>query len=281
MTRQYFSDRNSPKPLSLKELYRKLVHLCLYFQNLGYFEFAIGNASDGFTAEFQHKAALALNFNPLPIDQWPNTAVTEDNIFDTIEFFYDHIAKPVNWHAILACYCDYDVKAGQEEFRNHTNAFLVKYRSGYELTEDGEILALGTDGVGYILKGDVPLVGDEEIDIKVQEAIRKWRNRHLGLEDRRQAIRDLADVFEWLKKSGRLKTVLVKKDESALFDIANNFSIRHHNPKQRQDYDKNIWYSWMFHFYLATYHAVVRMLLKKQEKVRKDNLSDKTNRYDD
>jgi len=50
-----------------------------------------------------------------------------------------------------------------------------------------------------------------------------------------------------------------------IFDLANNFAIRHHNPTQKSNYDKTIWYSWMFHFYLATYHAVIRLLIKKEK----------------
>ena len=80
------------------------------------------------------------------------------------------------------------------------------------------------------------------------------------------AIRELADVFEWLKKSKELAKVLDKKDESAIFDLANNFAIRHHNPNQKANYDHAIWYSWIFHFYLATYQATIRLLMKHQQK---------------
>jgi acyl-CoA synthetase (AMP-forming)/AMP-acid ligase II len=94
------------------------------------------------------------------------------------------------------------------------------------------------------------------------------RNRRLSLSEKKEAIRELADVFEWRKKTKGLTAVLDKKDESAIFDIANNFGIRHNNPKQKTNYDSGIWYSWMFHFYLATYHAVVRLLLKKEKEPR-------------
>jgi len=73
----------------------------------------------------------------------------------------------------------------------------------------------------------------------------------------------MADVFEWLRDSGGLKAVLARRDESDLFNIANNFAIRHHEQSQKGNYDRSIWYNWMFHFYLATYHAVIRMLVKK------------------
>jgi len=103
------------------------------------------------------------------------------------------------------------------------------------------------------------------VDSKVRRAIAKWKGRHVTPADKKESIRELADVFEWLKKTKRLAAVLEGKDESAIFDLANNFAIRHHDPKQKVNYDLAIWYSWMFHFYLATYHATVRLLIKKEK----------------
>lgn len=58
--------------------------------------------------------------------------------------------------------------------------------------------------------------------------------------------------------------MLDSKDEAAIFELANNFAIRHHNPKQKTNYDQTIWFSWIFHFYLAIYHAAIRLLIKKE-----------------
>jgi len=60
-----------------------------------------------------------------------------------------------------------------------------------------------------------------------------------------------------------MEDILNHKDESALFNIANNFAIRHHNPAQNQNYNEKFWYSWMFHFYLATYHTIVRHITEQ------------------
>ena len=65
-------------------------------------------------------------------------------------------------------------------------------------------------------------------------------------------------MLEYLRP--QLKDVLHSKDEGDLFNIANNFAIRHHNDRQRGNYDPNIWTSWMFYFYLATIHAAQRMI---------------------
>ena len=134
------------------------------------------------------------------------------------------------------------------------------------MTKDGRILAIGEHGLQHILSAEIVPYDEKNVDSKVRSAIAKWRNRQLSMSEKREAIRELADVFEWLKKTKRLETVLDTKDESAIFDIANNFAVRHHNPKQKVNYDPAIWYPWMFHFYLATYHAAVRLLVKKAKK---------------
>jgi len=69
----------------------------------------------------------------------------------------------------------------------------------------------------------------------------------------------LADILESLRP--KLKLVLTHKDEDDLFNIANNFGIRHKNERQKTDYDP-LWLSWMFYYYLATIHFVTRRLEK-------------------
>ena len=96
---------------------------------------------------------------------------------------------------------------------------------------------LGTDGLEHIIDVDIEPYDEINVDSKVRDAIQKWRNRNLNMTERRQAICEFADVFEWLRKTKKLEKVLNRKDESALFEIANNFAIRHHDPKQKRDYD--------------------------------------------
>jgi hypothetical protein len=163
-------------------------------------------------------------------------------------------------------YENYDDNAGRLEFRQKANSFLADYKSGYELSEAGLIQSRGTGGLRHILDAEILPYDEANVDSKIRRAIAKWKSRHVSLEDQKEAIREMADVFEWLKKTKRLAEVLDGKDEAALFDLANNFAIRHHNPKQKQSYDGTIWYSWMFHFYLATYHAAIRLLIKKERK---------------
>jgi len=273
MTRQYYSSRTKTKSITLKELYQRLQHLYLLFCDKDFFKENGGITSNSIPDAIKYEAALDLGFQLFPITHWPSEDITEDHIFDTIEFLYDHAAKPgvLEWTTdetgwSYQDYESYDDESGKREFRNKANAFLVEYKIGYELTKGGIILAKGTDGLQHILEAEIIPYDEANVDSKVRNAITKWRNRHLSLSEKKEAIRELADVFEWLKKTKELGKVLDGKDESALFDLANNFGIRHHNPNQKTNYDHAIWYSWIFHFYLATYHAAIRLLIKKEEK---------------
>ncbi len=274
MTRHYYSSRNNPKSLTIEELYWKLQNLYLMFRDQDYFKGKAGITNNYLPNAIKHNAAVVLSLQPFPITKWSQEDITEDNIFDTIEFLYDHVSKP---GAVVEMthgydYIDYDDKTGQTEFREKTNAFLSDYKMGYELTEDGFVLALGTSGLEHILDAEIIPYDEVNVDNKVRNAIKKWRNRHLSLSEKKEAIRELADVFEWLKKIKGLENVLDSKDDSALFDIANNFGIRHHNPKQKTNYDLTIWYAWIFHFYLATYHAAIRLLIKHAKKGKRPTI---------
>lgn len=272
MTRRYYSSRNKPTPLTLDELYLKLQNLYLFFRDQNYFKSKAGITMASLPDIIKHEAAIALSFQPFPITKWEESQITEDHVFDTLEFLYDHVSKPGEWIQMTsdsgynyADYDGYDDDMGKEEFQQKANSFLCDYRTGYELTKNGIVLAAGTDGLQHIINAEIIPYDEANVDSRVRHAILKWRNRNLALSEKKEAIRELADVFEWLKKTKRLDRILDKKDDSAIFDIANNFAIRHHNPIQKTLYDKNVWYSWMFHFYLATYHATIRLLIKKEK----------------
>ena len=271
--RSYFSDRKSGQPLTADELYERFKALYMYFDSKECFREKTGSGPDrdaSVTARFE--AASAIGFDPFSSIEWKPKDDSADRIFDTIEFLYDRISKPGKWGRITDetgwnydDYLSYDANVGRTEFRASVNVLLGRFATGFELTAEGEVVALGEHGLRGILNASIPRYDEENVDKRVRDAIGKWRDRRLDMSRRREAIREMADVFEWLKKTGRLKRVLADRDESDIFNIANNFAIRHHRPSDKREYDKDIWYPWMFHFYLATYHAVVRMLIKLEQ----------------
>lgn len=188
---------------------------------------------------------------------------SEDDLFDIIEFLYDHISKPIDgtYHKWNDCgwhYHTFDKQVGKKEFREEINSIIADYGKGYELSDDGEILLNGEVGLDTLFQADIPSNDNENIVVRVQVAINKFRRYKATIEDRRDAIRDLADVLEFIRP--KLKEAISKADENDLFNLANNFGIRHHNEKQKTDYEQAIWYSWMFYFYLSTIHAVFRLI---------------------
>ena len=60
-----------------------------------------------------------------------------------------------------------------------------------------------------------------------------------------------------------MRTMGMTRSIEDLFNIANNFGIRHHKPGQKTDYDRDIWLPWMFYIYLATLRAVTKTLAKQ------------------
>lgn len=187
---------------------------------------------------------------------------SEDDFFYVIEFLHDHCSKGLNGHFHNWNNCGYHYEEfndieGRKYFRELLNPILREFKDGFEVSENGEILILSDSGLSTLFEADIPTNDKENITIKIDSAIIKFRRHKSTLEDRREAIRELADVLEFLRPA--IKEHLNKKDENDIFNIANNFGIRHHNKEQQTEYDKAIWYSWIFYYYLATLHAVLRM----------------------
>lgn len=200
-------------------------------------------------------------------DLWPIVdhvgAWSEDAFMDAIEFLYDHVSKPVEpryFHDWSGCgYHDknFDSGAGRELYRSEMNDILHLLESGWELSVEGEVLRRVDAPVRELLDRALPPSVAPSVQGRVDAAIRKFRLRSSSRDDRRDAVRDLVDVLEFLRP--QLTQVLTQKDDALLFDMANNFGIRHFNEKQHAEYDA-IWLSWMFHFLLATIHAGTRFL---------------------
>ena len=70
-------------------------------------------------------------------------------------------------------------------------------------------------------------------------------------------MRDLLDVLEKLRP--QVKAEMLRGDEADLFNIANNFTIRHFNEKQKGNYDSLLWHSWMFNVNLSTIHLITHV----------------------
>jgi hypothetical protein len=188
----------------------------------------------------------------------------EEDLFDMIEFLFDHVSAPTKGYEHTFGDCgfhgeEFDQAAGRAEFQRVMSGLLDDYGPGYELNERGEIMELGPKGLNILLKAKPP-TQDADVRGRLSAAIDLFQRRGSTIDDRRHAVGDLAAVLEKIRP--QVKEHLLSQDEKDLFMIANQFGIRHLNDKQRTDYDA-IWLSWMFHTFLAAIHTCLH-LVKRQ-----------------
>jgi hypothetical protein len=179
-------------------------------------------------------------------------------LYTIVEFAYDHVSKPIEtwFHDNYACGLHVlrsDDEVGRFEFQSRINGILSRSEPAYVLRDDGEIWESTPSGLDAL----VPPPSTDSLQARVESAIRSFRRYGSTDDDKRHAIHDLADVLEYLKKSSG--TGLPGKDESYLFDIANNFGIRHHNPTQKTDYDSGLWLRWIFYAFLNAVDLALRL----------------------
>lgn len=274
--RQYYSQRTGKKKPEMDFSALQKIFLSIYkdFSERAYFDEYLDDLcpdSDGRSGKVGDVSAYILR-KIRKDDLWPinenRQNYSEEDIFDLIEFLFDNVSVPLDkdasFHSFYGHYHyqHFDREKGREEYRNTINEILNYYSSGYELGANGEIYALLEEEFRPLLSAPVPTDNQENIESKVKRAVNKFRRYGATPDDRHGAVRDLADCLEYLRKD--LKSVITNKDDSDLFNIANNFGIRHNNDKQKTSYESAIWLSWMFYFYLATIHAGLRLMEKNK-----------------
>jgi hypothetical protein len=278
MNRRYYGERSgkATSRLGLRQLvgafqviYSALEKECYFQEALGYECVHEGRVygSWGQTPE----AFVMLHV--LKDGLWPieKRAIFYDefDLFSMIEFLYDYVSMPKEgeYHSFNDCgwhYRTFDKKQGQDRYRNEVNRFLGAYRGGYELSIEGEVRRKSPPGMEDLLKSPSVSGEPESIDDRVNYAISKFLHYDSGLPEKKDAVRTLADVLEYLRKS---EMTLSSKDDDNLFQIINGFDIRHHNKDQQGEYDKEVFYEWMFYTFLASIRLIVEYRMKTDQPI--------------
>lgn len=282
--RKYYSLRKSdPEKITLESLKEIFFSIWQDFSTRGYFQEHLGTSCvDG---GIPGKVGTNLEGYVLrklrKTNLWPFAEkyknYSEEDLFDMIEFFFDHISMPIekdaHHHSWNDCGWHYnnfdDVGFGVIEFAEEVNQFLNDYGNGYELSTKGEILSLFPSHLRQLTKSPMP-TKNSTIKEKMEHSANKFRKYGSTINDREDAIRALVDCLEFLRPE--VKKVLDKKDEDDLFNIANNFAIRHANQQQKTNYDKTVWLSWMFYFYYATLMACLHLIKKNENKTKHNTI---------
>lgn len=270
MAHVYYSQRKGTNPnlagLPLADVVDLFQRVFEQMEMDGYFDEAFGyhcidaGKVEGKVRDIELEILLAVRKKGL----WPisdrASKYSEDDFFDLLEFLHQYVSKPVDghYHDYGGCGMHWETfnkTEGQEEYRAKVNAVLGQYSGKYEISKAGEVLQKPEIGFERIFEADLP-TQDKKVTNRVQAAVLRFRRHGSTLDDRRQAVRDLADVFEYLRP--KVRSLLTAADEKDIFNIANNFGIRHLNEKQKTGYDASLWLSWMFYFYLSTVHVLLR-----------------------
>lgn len=202
----------------------------------------------------------------------------EDELFDLIEYFHRHVSAGISdehgsqYHGYSSCgwhYQDFDPAPAQALFRQRMNRILAGYRGGFQVSNSGQVEHRAHDGLDQLIGAQLPTL-DADIARRVAGAIALYRNRGRTEQDLRLAVRELFDVLEKIRPS--VKAEMLRGDEGDLFNIANNFTIRHLNEKQKGNYDSTTWHSWMFYVNLSTIHLITRLINRNARQRASANL---------
>lgn len=178
----------------------------------------------------------------------------QDTLLDVVEVMHDLASTPNRdgWGQ------RFDREAGRKTYRDEMNGILSRMDPPHVINDDGYVEQLATSGFEGLLTAELPPGTDEElVGSRVRRAVAVFRTRGVSEDDLREAVRELYGVLEVLRPS--IKAEMLSKDEGALFGIANGFAIRHAEG-QKRDYDKLTWLRWTFYVYLATVHAMTRVV---------------------
>jgi hypothetical protein len=188
----------------------------------------------------------------------------ESTFFSVVEFIYDYVSKTVPKRGAKP---SFEKEPAQRMYLKRVNEILnlrtihmiedgVRRKIVYELSDDGEIREKAQEGFEKLIE-EMPETGDpENIDEKIHYAKSRFLRYGATLEEKKDAVRTLGDVLEFLRKSD---IRMPKSDDSDLRNILNNFSIRHHNKEQKGEYTKSVWYEYMFYLFLTSINVLLKM----------------------
>lgn len=255
--KEFYAEREQIlTPIEFSSIKKAFLHIYNQFLQDGYF------AKKRFIWAYQDPELFL--FQKLGIwDIWPFEqkieTYDEAALFSVIEFLYE---AGFNEKIISK-----DFENGRIGYRNQINDILRFYNGGYKLSGDGKIQKLSLPGFEGLTEIDIETNDPEKIDKKVKYAISKFSLYNSSIWDKREAVRTLADVLEHLKEIIKEEGICLPTDNEKmllnivnkdLFNIINNFGIRHLNKDQLTDYNE-VWYDWMFYVFLASIHVELKL----------------------
>lgn len=247
-----------------RQLPRAFTDLVTNFHERGYFDRSFGDSLDNLDPDLVLAERLGgrPGLWPLQPAQWD-----EDTFYGLIEVLHDLVARPRVSDRLpgLRQAPFYAVEAGRRLYRWRVNRLLDTADIGLRLADTGEDagrLVETVDPARAELLDRVLVTPKSVAAGHVRHAIALFRGRGADEHAKRSAIVTLAGVLE--DRRELLKAELLRKDEGALFQIANEFALRHNRAGQRGDFDP-VFLDWVFWWYLATIELTDRLLARPDQ----------------
>ena len=270
MNKKYFGERTGAikqgkfdlemlKKLFLN-LYEKLDNECFFQEATGYC-CTDGNVKGTLGREIESEIYLKTGLE----DVWPIRIHIEEygevELLTMVEFLHENVSSPKDkyyhdwnncgWHATK-----FDKEEGQAIYLAEINKLLVRFEEDYYLTETGEIHKVPPAGLKALVEEKITTGDTENIDDRVQYAVSKFLKYDSDINEKKDAINTLAGILEYYKTQG---IKFERKDDSDLFNIMNGFDIRHHNKAQQSNYNKEVWYEWIFYTSLSSINTLAKL----------------------
>ena len=203
------------------------------------------------------------------------------DILDMIEFCWRCIGKPnpKSYHEFFNHHhLDFNIKAGQDEFRDDINRIFRRNGLAYELTEYGHIERLAPPVLREELASGQFPTGDAELDRMLETARRKFCDPNEAI--RREALESLWDAWERLKTLGdgsdkktQITSLLdqtagssaskfrkaLEREANELTKIGNNFQIRH-SERNQERLARSEHVDYLFHRLFALIQVILKLL---------------------
>jgi hypothetical protein len=208
--------------------------------------------------------------------RWAQDIPADANVFDLIEFSYEHVAMPdaFDSHSYWGhSHYTYDHEKGRETFTEDINRVFERQGLAFELVH-GEVTRIAPTGLQEALAQTVFRTGDKALDQLLETAREKFLNKSLDV--RKEALEKLWDAWERLKtlepgkdKKAQANALLDKattepnlrarleKEAMELTEIGNNFMIRH-TETTKTPITESTHVDYLFH----RMFAIIRLLLR-------------------
>lgn len=186
-----------------------------------------------------------------PLDE-STLSMPDDVLYAVIEYLLDQAQRPrtrevhsfgdCGWH-----YADHNKESGGVVYRGTVNELLDRYNVGLRLgskgSEKGRLIRYAGLRLDE-LADELSEAPDDSDETLIADAIHLYRARASSMVQRRAALTQLANYVEKHRQTSKAGE-FTRGDESDLFNIFNNFAIRHGKSVQKDDYGDEF-LDWVF-----------------------------------